>query len=155
MTGKAEIESQRKKLDATFKRAGSSKADFELYSDLAKYLCVLVSGFLEQAIIELLLEYIRIHSHVSVHQHVEPRLRQFTTAKTHRIIELFGSFDPNWRKDLEIFLVDQHKDAIDSVVANRQNIAHGKSVGITMARVQAYYDLVKEVVDHLADLCLP
>jgi hypothetical protein len=155
MTGKAEVESQIKRLDATFKRASGATGDLELSSDLAKYLCVLVSGFLEQSIIELLLEYIRIHAHTSVHQHMEPRLRQFTTAKTHRIIELFGSFDANWRKDLEDYLVDQLKDAIDSVVANRHNIAHGKSVGLTISRVQTYYERVKDVVDHLSDLCLP
>ena len=155
MTGKAEVESQRMRLDATFKRASGSKGDLELASDLAKYLCVLVSGFLEQAIIELLLEYIKIHSHASIRQYAEPRLRQFTTVKTNRIIELFGSFDTGWKNDLEKYLVDQHKDAIDSVVANRHNIAHGKSIGLTMARVQIYYDRVKEVVEHLEDLCLP
>ena len=154
MTGKVEVDSQKKRLDATFKRAAALREDPELSSDLAKYLCVLVSGFLEQSVIELLLDHVRIHARPSVQRYAEPRLRQFTTAKTSRIIQLFGNFDPDWAVDLESFLVDQRKDAVDSVVANRHNIAHGRSVGLTMARVKSYYDRVKEVVDHLAELCV-
>ena len=49
MTGKAEVDRQRQQLDATFKRAANLGADAELLSDYARHLCVLVSGFLEQA----------------------------------------------------------------------------------------------------------
>lgn len=155
MTGRAEVERQRQKLDATFKRASSIGGDVELLSDFARYLCVLVAGFLEQAVIELVLEHVRNHSHTSVQRHVEQHLRQFTSAKSQRIIDLIGGFDPDWRKDLEAYLVDEYKDAVDSVVDLRHTISHGRSVGVTIARVQDYYGRVKHVVGHIADLCTP
>jgi RiboL-PSP-HEPN len=155
MTGKAEVERQKQRLDATFKRASLIGAEAELLSDFAQYLCVLVSGFLEQAVIELVLEHVRKQSAGSVQRHVEPRLRRFTNANSHRIVELMGSFDPDWRKDLEEFLVDEYKDAVNSVVNLRHGISHGRSAGVTMTRVQEYYLRVKQVVDHVANLCAP
>ncbi len=56
MTGRAEVDRQRQQLDTTFSRASGLDADAELLSDFARYLCVLVSGFVEQATIELLIE---------------------------------------------------------------------------------------------------
>ncbi len=155
MTGRAEVERQRQKLDATFKRASTIGGDAELLSDFARYLCVLVAGFLEQAVVELVLEHVRTHSGVSVQRHLEGRLRRFTNANTQRIRDILGSFDSDWRIDLERYLVDEYKDAVDSVVDLRHRISHGHSVDVTMARVKDYYDRVKDVVEHIGKLCVP
>ena len=153
MTGRAQVEGEKRRLDATFKRASGVKADPELLSDFARYLCVLVSGFLEQAVIELLLEHVRLRSHESIQRYVGQRLRRFTAANAKNITELLGSFDLDWQRDLESYLVDEYKDAVDSVVSLRHTVSHGRFAGVTMASVQHYYDRVKEVVDHIADLC--
>jgi hypothetical protein len=157
MKGRAEVERQRQKLDATFGRVSKVVPvdDPELLSDFARYLCVLVAGFLEQSIIELTLEHVRNHSEASVQGYAENRLRQFTTANAQRITDLMGTFDAGWRSDLESYLVDERKAAVDSVVALRHNIAHGRYVGVTMATIKEYYPRVKHVVDHIADLCVP
>jgi hypothetical protein len=155
MNGKAEIDRQRQRLDAVFSRVSKAAADAELMSDLARYLCVLVAGFLEQAVIEIALEHIRTHSQASVLRYVEGRLRRFTSANAQNVIELIGSFDPDWRTDLEVFLVDQYKDAVNSVVDLRHTIAHGRFTGVTVASVQSYYERVKKVVEHCVQLCIP
>lgn len=155
MKGRAEVERQKQKLDATFDRASKLVADAELLSDFARYLCVLVAGFLEQAVIELTLEHIRNHSEASVQRYAEGRLRQFTSANTQRITDLMGSFDSGWRSDLEKYLVDEHKAAVDSVVTLRHSISHGRYADVTMARIKDYYVRVKNVVDHIADLSVP
>jgi RiboL-PSP-HEPN len=155
MTGRAKVTSERQRLDATFIRAATIGHDAELLSDFARYLCVLVAGFLEQAVIELLLEHVRTHSQPSVVRHLDGRLRQFTTANTHRIQDIVGTFDPDWREDLGKYLVDERKAAVDSIVNLRQTIAHGRFVGVTLAGVNKYYGHVKDVVDHIADLCDP
>jgi hypothetical protein len=155
MTGRAQVQREKQRLDDTFRRASGTGDNPELMSDFASYLCVLVSGFLEQAIIELLLEYVRVRSAEPIQRHIEQRLRRFTTANTQNITGLLGSFDPDWQKDLQSFLVDERKDAVDSVVNLRQIVSHGRFTGLTMVGVQRYYDRVKEVVDHIADLCIP
>ena len=64
-------------------------------------------------------------------------------------------FKTEWRDDLKGFLVDERKDAVNSIVALRNTIAHGQSVGVTFVRVKEYYRLVQSVVDRVADLCAP
>jgi hypothetical protein len=155
MTGKTEIDRHRKRLDAVFSRASKAGADPELLSDLARYLCVLVAGFLEQAVIEIALEHVRNHSHVSVQRHVEGRLRRFTSANSRNLIDLLGSFDPDWKADLEGFIIDQYKDAINGVVDLRHTIAHGRFTGVTIASAQSYYERVKKVIEHCVQLCIP
>jgi hypothetical protein len=155
MTGKAEVARQRQQLDATFKRASGLEGDAELLSDFARYLCILVSGFLEQAVIELLIEYVRTHSDSRVQQHIEQRLRQLTNLKTQRLIDVLGGFDADWRRDLESFLVDEYKDAVNGIVDLRNTIAHGRYAGVTLVRVQDYYVRIKAVVDQVSRLCVP
>ena len=155
MTGRAEVERLKQQLAATFARATGIEGDLELLSDFARYLCVLISGFLEQAVIELVREYVRFHAQPAVQRHVELRLRRFQNAKADRLIELLGSFNPDWRADLECYLVDERKDAVDSIVDLRNTISHGRFVGITMSRARGYYGRVKNVVDHIAGLCVP
>jgi hypothetical protein len=56
---------------------------------------------------------------------------------------------------LEKFIVDEYKDAVDGIVDLRNTISHGRFAGITFIRVQNYYTRIKDVVDHIADLCVP
>jgi hypothetical protein len=43
--------------------------------------------------------------------------------------------------------VGARKDAVDSVVNNRNRIAHGENVGISYVRIKEYYDRVVEVIE--------
>ena len=138
MTGRAEVNRQRQQLDTTFSRASGLGADAELLSDFARYLCVLVSGFVEQATIELLIEYVRTHSDPRILRHVERSARHLTNLKTHRLIDVIGALDPEWRSELEMFIVDEYKDALDGIVDLRNSVAHGRYVGVTLSRVNEY-----------------
>jgi hypothetical protein len=155
MSGRAAVHSMKTRLSATFDRAKGVQGDAELLSDFARYLCVLVSGYLEQAVIELALEHVRQRSNTSVQKYVEARLRRFTNANCQRILNLLGSFDSDWRLEMESYLVDELKDAVDSVVNLRNAIAHGRHSGITIGRISDYYKRVDRVVDHIAELFTP
>jgi len=128
MTGRAEVDRQRQHLDTTFSRARGLSADAELPSDFARYLCVLVSGFVEQATTELLLEYIRTRSDPRIQRYVERRVRHLTNLKTQRLIDEIGAMDPEWRSTLEAFIIDEYKDALDGIVDLRNHVAHGRHV---------------------------
>lgn len=155
MNGRAEVSRLRQRLDAAFSRVHQLNADAELQSDFARYLCVLVSGFLETAVSELVLEHARRAGAATLQRFVESRTRHFANANSQRLLTLLGSFDPDWRMSLEALLIDDLKDAVDSVVSLRNKIAHGESVGITFQRIADYYDRVKRVVDLISDLCAP
>ncbi len=155
MNGRAEVSRLQKRLDATFGRSPPSSADFEIQSDFAKYLCVLVSGFFENAIVALILEYVERRSAPEVAVFIGRQLDRWTNPNTEKISTLFGSFNADWRLALERYLIDERKDSINSLVALRHKIAHGESVGTSLSQIKAHYKVIAEVVDYLADLVDP
>ena len=156
MTGRAEVSRMKQRLDATFERVKGVSYDPELQSDFAKYLCVLVSGYIERAMVELVLEHAREKGAPTLLRFVEQRTRTFTNANASRIQELLGSFDPAWRQELEEnILVDEWKDAVDSVVSLRNTIAHGGSIGLTFNRIAEYYRRANHVMAQIETLCVP
>lgn len=155
MTGRAEVDRLKQRLDATFARAGNAALDAELLSDVSRYLCVLVAGYVEKALAELLLEHTRRHAGPSLQRFVEYRTRRITNINAQYLQEVMGTFDGDWRRNLEEFVVDEKKAALDSIVSLRNAIAHGESVGVTYSRVQDYYKKIQLIVDRVANLCVP
>jgi hypothetical protein len=155
MNGRAEVSRLKMRLDATVNRSPSPSADFEVQSDFAKYLCVLVSGFFENAIVALILDYVERRSSPEVAVFVGRQLDRWTNPNSEKISKLFGSFNTDWRVALEGYLVDERKDSINSLVALRHKIAHGESVGTSLSQIKAHYKVIAEVVDYLANLVDP
>ncbi len=142
------ISAHQGRLDAVFSRA-SVVAEPQSQADFARYLCVLVSGFIEQAVRKIYGNYADKCSNDAVARHVEANLESFTNANAEKLLQLAGSFKSSWRKDLDGYLAGERKDAIDSVLANRHNIVHGRDVGITYPRINDWYDKVKEVISFI------
>jgi len=157
MTGRAEVSRLKSRLDATFNRGKSlaSHADLETQADFARYLCVLVSGYVEKSIAELVLEHSRHHAATTLQRYVESNTRRFANANCQRLKDLLGRFSPDWRARLDTVLVDEFKDAIDSLVALRHLIAHGGSASVTYRQIAEYYSRIQMVVEEIADLCVP
>jgi hypothetical protein len=88
MTGKAAVVSDQQRLDAIFARAQGLQSDPELLSDFAKYLCILVSGFLEKSLAELVLEHSRQTGGPTLQRYVESNTKRFTNANAEKIVVL-------------------------------------------------------------------
>jgi hypothetical protein len=155
MNGRAEVSRLRKRLDAAFGRMPSSSAEPELQADFAKYLCVLVSGFFENAIVALILDYVERRSAPEIMTYVERQLSRWTNPNAEKIATLFGAFRPEWKDSLDSFLVDQRRDSVNSLVALRHQIAHGASVGTSLSQIKSYYTVIIEVLNHLSNLVDP
>ena len=125
----------------------------ELQSHWARYLCILTSAFLELALRELYGHYARQRSAPFVANYVERNLGYVQNPSMDRILTLAGSFSPEWASKLKDQTEGELKDAVDSVVANRNRIAHGEDVGITYARVADYYRRVVRVIEIVEEQC--
>lgn len=140
----------RRRVDAAFARATTLTAgDIEVQADFAKYLCILVSGYVEVAVSELAIEHCRTRAAPTVHTYAASQLERLQNLNAERLLQVVGSFNPQWRTTLESFMAGQRKDALDSVVDLRNKIAHGESVGVTLNRIRGYYTSIKEIVDFL------
>ena len=139
------------RLDASFDRVDGIR-DPELMSDFAKYLCVLVSGFLETAVAALVLEHARHRGAPTLQRFVDSKAQRFVNPKMQRLRDFLGSFDPEWRSALEQLPAEQ-TEAVDSVVNLRNKIAHGESVGLTYGRMKNYYSEILKVLNVVERLC--
>ncbi len=147
-----EITRQRQRLDDLFQKA-KNLPDLEVQSHWSRYLCVLVSGFLENSVRITYTEYARRRADVSVADFVESRLRQFQNPKMGSILELAGGFSQEWRQRLENDTSGQLAESVNSIVGNRHKIAHGESVGLTLHTLIQYYTDALRVVDLLRKQC--
>lgn len=146
------IHQQKQRLDELFKVA-RTLSDAEIQSHWSRYLCVLVSGFLENSVELCLSEYSKRAANSSVSNFVSARLRGFQNPKMSAILELLGSFNPDWRMRTEVATQGQLADSVNSIVGNRHKIAHGESVSLSMGSLAAYYRDAAAVIDLLQQTC--
>jgi hypothetical protein len=147
-----DIHRQKQRLDELFKRA-SDMTDAELQSHWCRYLCVLVSGFIENSVEYCLAEYSRRRSNENVSNFIQAKLVSFQNPKMGAILELFGSFNAEWRERLEKATQGQLSDSVNSIIGNRHKIAHGDSVSLSLNSLKTYYADAIIVVGLLCDIC--
>jgi hypothetical protein len=143
-----EIENEKERLDSLFKKIGEVE-DIELKAHWAKYLCVLLSGFIENAMKITLNKYSRSKSHNNIADFVGSRLRRVTNLNEERIKQLLNSFSRDWKDIFENNISEEEKSAFDSVFANRHQIAHGRNIGLSYVQVKGYYS---HIVNALRDV---
>ncbi len=68
----------------------------EEQADWAKYLSVLVSGYLEQALKEILLEFADQHDANRLQNYIEATWPESRNMKTANIKDILNSFDHSW-----------------------------------------------------------
>jgi len=96
-------------------------------------------------------QHARRRSAPTVASYAESRLAGFQNPKAERLVQLAGAFDRGWAVALTEFIAGERKDAIDSVMDNRNQIAHGESVTLTRGRLKGYYDKILEVINFVED----
>lgn len=125
------------------------RLDLELQSQLARFLCVLTSGLIEQAVIHTLAAYSQKRSHPNVARYLGASVAKLRNAKFEDVLTILGQFSPVWRGHFEANTPAEVKDAIDSIVNNRNQIAHGAQTGISLATFTEYYKRVKSFIADL------
>ncbi len=140
------VHAEKMKIDSLFEKADVCSKDLEVLAHWAQYICVRVCGLLEICIQTLLSQYARDKAHKNVARFVESKLRRFNNTGTERILGLVSDFSPRWRRTLQEYLEGERKDALDSLRANRNRIAHGESVSVTLPQVQSWYRRALEVL---------
>ena len=145
---------EKQRLDSVFSLVEQMAPSDEVLSHWAKYLCVLTSGFIENSLRLVLYEYARTHADKTVASYVSARLEGLTNLNDEKICQLLGSFSDDWRDTFLKMRSEEQKDAIDSVLANRHLIAHGRSVGLTQARMKQYYSEICKAVKTIDEYCV-
>jgi len=112
-----------------------------------------VSGFLEIGIREILIKHAHEQSSPTVANFIDGKLREFRNPKMGKILKLIGLFSREWEAAIERQTEGELKDAVDSIVANRNRISHGEDVSITYARIYDYYQRAIKFIDICEGQC--
>lgn len=149
------IHSQITKIDNLFKKYNDIDVnDHKLKEHWARYLCIIVSGLLENAVRIHYSDFAKDKSHPYISNFTSKNLEGFQNPKAEKIMQIAGYFSDDWRTELEIFLKENdRKSAIDSIVNVRHSLAHGRDHGITFANIKDYYQKAKEVINFIEKQC--
>ena len=120
----------------------------------ARYLCILVTGFIEQAVERSISAYVDAQGDQRLSRYIATTFRQGRNMRAREILDIVGRFDENWRSQLNEKLTLRHREAIGSVYASRNKIAHGEDVDLPYRQVRDDYKLVREAMGFLQETLL-
>lgn len=141
-----------KLIDDTRESCGDN---IELQGHWGKYICVLSAGFLENAISEVYIPLLTSSASPAVSNFAQKSLGKIQNPKASKFIEIATSFKKEWGEELENFLntEDNLKHSIDSIMANRHQIAHGKNTSISVVKVKGYLMNSVKIIRFIENQC--
>jgi hypothetical protein len=148
-----EVLRYKQQLDDLFAKISDLPKDSEIQSHWARYLCIRVSGFLEVSIRSIYSQYAKDKSAPFVANYIEKQLSTFQNPSMDKILKVAKSFNSVWADELEQHVDIETKDAIGSIVAIRNKVAHGENVGITYTKMLAYYQNAVKLVELIEKQC--
>ncbi|MEI2815394.1 MAG: HEPN domain-containing protein [Microthrixaceae bacterium] len=143
-------------LDRLFDRADELDRGSEIAGDINRYLCVRVSGLLEQSILMLGRSAVEAHSYGIGQQFGLSWLERAPNPSKVEIVKFVGRFSSCWADELTALLKDDERGTrLNSLIGIRNDVAHGKNQGVSLMQARGYYELVREVIDWVADRLEP
>lgn len=157
MIANLELNKQHDRIVNLVSRASSSFApDDEMLSEIAKYGCVLCSGFLENSISLIFSEFVKSNiQNQPIINYTNKCLNKIQNPKKGIIIELVKTFNFEWSNELEEFINQEERGAsINYIITERHRIAHGDNSEITVNRLMIHFSKAIEVVKFIENKTL-
>ena len=129
--------------------------DDEMRSHMAKYICILCSGLLENTIRNIYSDYIKTEtSSPSIVSFSTIFLNKIQNPNAEKFREVAKNFKQEWDEDLKAFLqTEERSSAINYIIRERHRIAHGKDSDITLIRITEYHSKAIELIIFLEKQC--
>ena len=147
-------------LDRLFEKAtllqDNEDVDEEIKSGFVAYLCVRSYVYIEFAVQTILKEYVKaVTKDVPVGKFVKEQLRINRALRRSELLSLIGKFSEEWRKNLRDITKGKLGDSLDSIVHNRNRIAHGDDVYISLSNLQSYFIDAQRIIELVYNECAP
>lgn len=133
-------------------RIDTASTDAALVALVAQHLCVRLSGTIENAVRDNIVRVVGGSSHPRANRYISKRLSDFQNPKPQKILDLLEQFDPGWAASVQAFWEPEIKDAIGSIVGQRNVIAHGGTTDVTIVRVRNWYEKTKSFCGYLESI---
>ena len=121
-----------------------------------RYLCVMVASLLENAVQAIYEDYAYSAAGGNVANYVSNQIA-FTVgnANSDNITRTAKAFSEVWATELRAFMAaNDRQSAINTIVSQRNLIAHGEQSSISPAQLRAHLEKAVEVIDFIENQCL-
>jgi len=147
------IQSKFDSIDLLFNYFSSLPSDEFMKSHIAKYLTVLISGIYEDIVKTRIEEYLNnINSDSEVRNYINNDLaKSFRNTDTSNLKGVLKKFSTQWVDRIKS-LDSIYTDALDSIVNNKNLIAHGVNCNISYDNIREYFINSKFVIVELDNL---
>lgn len=148
-----ELNKQLGRINQLIDKAKELEPDDELRSHLTKYICVLCSGFIENSVYHAFSDIAESNCEQSVVlTYAKSQLYKIQNANSEKIRRLAKSFNPDWHDPLRDYLQEENRGAaINYILKDRHNIAHGRDSDITIIKLENYLNKTVEVIKYIED----
>ncbi len=152
-----EIVEQQNKLQELFDEVKQIQHTGSVGTDLAVqltwYLCIRTSGYIENSVQVILLEYVQSQTmDLATQNYIRANLRSIT-AEYGVILRTVRRFNESWRTKLRDNDVQRFRPVLNNLAKNRNEIAHGRDSKITLVELEGYFRQAQALVALLFQTC--
>ena len=129
----------------------------EMLAHFAKYLSVLISGYIEQSLKDIFFEYAKSKSAPEIISYIEKTWPISRNMKTENIKQILGQFNRTWELEFTEWLDEPKSASINNLIGWRNSIAHGqeqKANAVTLPTIKENFITAKELVCWCEELVL-
>ena len=131
-------------------------SELEMQAHWAKYTCVLISGFIEQAVKEIILEHTSANAAPRIRKYIEGTWPNSKNMRSDAIREILDHLDPRWSDQYDAWVkTEERKKEINEIIKWRNYIAHGKESNtgnVTLGSVSTKFQIACQLVDFIEAL---
>lgn len=135
-------------LDAAYSRYRQAlhELDFRLQEDLNKYMCIRLSGYLEQLLFEAVSGFLASSHDESVRNFGTSFFKKAPNLTPGALETLIGRFGEPWSQELSEFLNShERRNSLGALVEIRNKTAHGQGYRGGQLSVSTYKDVVDDI----------
>lgn len=118
-------------------------ADLSLQHVFSSHLVLAGAGHVENSVIQILGEYGRVNGNPVMKRFVEKAVSRNNSLNCEKIKLISDQFHPDWWPQLELAMLANEKDAVDSLKTLRDQVAHGRRNGTGFTIVKGYFKNAK------------
>ena len=123
---------------------------------LTNYAIITSSGALEMEAKGIIADYVSLNGSVPIVKHIDKAIRRSSSNPSlWAIKKILDQFDMGWGDNFQskvTALSEAYRQALGSLVAHRNDVAHGQSVSVAFGAVVGYYCKARAVIAKLEDV---
>lgn len=135
----------------------NDEIELEVKAGFVSFLCLRTYAEFEISIVDIMRNFVRTtQNDARVAHFVDSQLQSKSrrNLKHNELLSLVGRFSEDWKQDIRASTHGELKDSLDSLVSQRNKIAHGEATFISLRDLKKYYDDTNRIITLVQEKCI-